>query len=204
MARAGNVKTKQNMKVSLKSIDEAMPLIDGIDNNTTESPFMDMARVVAILEGKSLDDILSELDTYIKVATIYATDLAILEEWLTTGGSMISSFVIDGVTYDVCPAEMLTPSRADLVSQLDKEISSNKSKVLGKDIAKVIACFAYPPEDIDLEIEAPKLDDELYVKNTKERFMVAYNKRVELLYEKLDLPTAMGVRSFFFQTYTKP
>ena len=192
------------MKVSLKSIDDAMPLIDGIDNGTTESPFMDMARVVAILEGKSLDDLLSELDTYIKVGAIYATDLAILNEWLKTPQGMISSFVIDGVMYEVCPGEMLTPSRADLVSQLDKEISSNKSKEAGKDIAKVIACFAYPPEDIDLEIEAPKLDDELYVKNTKERFMAAYNKRVELLYQKLDLPTAMGVRSFFFQTYTKP
>lgn len=192
------------MKVSLKSIDDAMPLIDGIDNGTTESPFMDMARVVAILEGKSLDDLLSELDTYIKVGAIYATDLAILNEWLKTPQGMISSFVIDGVMYEVCPGEMLTPSRADLVNQLDKEITTSKSKETGKDIAKVIACFAYPPEDIDLEIEAPKLDDELYVKNTKERFMAAYNKRVQLFYEKLDLPTAMGVRSFFFQTYTKP
>ncbi len=190
------------MKVSLKSIDDAMPIIAGIDNETSQTPFMDMARVVAILEGKSLDELLSELDTYIKVATIYQTDMAILNEWLRMPqGDMVSSFVIDGTTYDVCPVEMLTPNRADMVHQLDKEVANQSAS--GKTIAKVIACFAYPAEDIDLEIEAPKLDDELYLTNIKERFMAAYNKRVQLFYEKIDLPTAMGVRNFFFQTSKK-
>ena len=190
------------MKVSLKGIDDAMPIIAGIDNGTSQTPFMDMARVVAILEGKELDDLLSELNSYIKVAAIYETDMSILNEWLRMPkGDMVSSFVIDGTTYDVCPVEMLTPSRADMVHQLDKEVANQSES--GKTVAKVIACFAYQSEDIDLEIEAPRLDDELYVKNTKERFMAAYNKRVQLFYEKLDLPTAMGVRNFFFQTSKK-
>ena len=188
------------MKATLKSIDKALSYIDGINNGTSNTPFMDMARVVALLENKSIEDVLAELPTMAEVLTIYSTDVDLLLEWLKPTNNYITSFEIDGVTYDVCPAELLTPNRVDLVIQIEAEMANNKGNVASfQFIADGMASYCYSADEINVQLETPKLDDELHVKNTKEQFMMQYKNRCKLFYEKIDLATAAGVRNFFFQ-----
>lgn len=187
------------MKATLQSIDYAIGIIDGIEKGTSDTPFMDMARVVSILENKEIDEILYQMPTIAEILTVYSTDITILAEWFKPNNEIITSFDMHGIKYDVCPAELLTPNRADLVMQIELDAKNDENKNNFQHIANSIACYAYSSDEVNMKLETPMLDNELYVKNTKENFLKAYKDRAKLFYEKLELSTAMGIRNFFFQ-----
>ncbi len=190
------------LKLSLKGFDLVTRLVDGIESS--ESPFMDMVRVVATVEGKLVDDLLLELSNYMEVVAVFDAVIAALNSWLEgdhVGNEFDTEFVIDGVRYSMSFAELLTPNRVDLVKAVEREIKSDleSGKLNAMLIAKSLACYCYSEGEIDLVLEANRLDDDLYVKETKERFVLEWKKRSELFYDKLSFRQAMLLRSFFLQ-----
>lgn len=207
------------LNLRLKDFDKVNLLVDGIDHSDT--PMMDMVRVVGLIEGISPEEVQEKMPTYVEVMTAFNADVSALYGWLSgghTGNDYDTDFEIDGVVYSMSFAELVSPSRVDLVRRLEMQLSKGHQPAdvdnsegsddgeqqaspysLAEYIAQILACYCYCPSEIDVQLEANKMDNEIYVNQIMERFMSDWNKRWRLFYEHMGFLKAMRLRSFFLR-----